>query len=168
MNRVSMYPADAGSSNVLDVRAYEEVLACNIKDVVGDLCLADADIIMAYVTKKLHGNMNEIVASSTELFFKDKTLTYTHSADVDTQWGPTPGVILNMAFAYGPVNVLFKLVLGDKYAGVQIEEMTLTDCSVKGLFDAIEFGRVLKSARLKPLPPHLLPGYYSPKNATHN
>lgn len=135
----------------LDIRVCERILACSLRDVIGDLCLADADIIKSYVAKQLHGNMNEIVTSSTELFFKNDTLTYARAADFNVGWTTAPNVVLDMEFAHGPVSVFFKLVLGDKYAAVEIVQLVLSEHSAEDLFDAAAFALVLASARLQPL-----------------
>ena len=38
-----------------DIQAFEEVLACNIKDVIAEFCLTDADIIRFYADNHLAG-----------------------------------------------------------------------------------------------------------------
>jgi hypothetical protein len=150
-----------------DVREFEEVLACNIKDVVADLCLADTDIIMSYATKQLHGNMDEIIMSSTELYFKDRTLSYAYGVDVSLEWGPPPCVALDMEFIHDSVGVLFKLVLGQQYVGVQINQMRLNETVSERDFDVRSFERVITSARVQPLPERFAP-HYRPESATRH
>ena len=67
-----------------DIQAFEEVLACNIKDVIAEFCLTDADIIRFYADNRLHGNMDDIMMSSAELFFKGETLSYGYAANAGT------------------------------------------------------------------------------------
>jgi len=150
-----------------DIQAYEEVLACNIKDVIGDLCLADADIIWAYAANQQHGNMREIITSSTELYFKDNTLSYAHGADISLEWGEPPSIVLDMEFVHEPISVFFKLVLGGHYIGVKIDRILLNDGIDKASFDTATFGHILTSARLRPLPPRYEPAYL-PKGATRH
>jgi hypothetical protein len=140
------------SEKVLDVQAFEEILACNIKDVVADLCLADPDILISYANNQLHGNMDEIITSSAELIFKDKTLSYAYAADVSSEWGHPPCVVLDMEFVHGAVSVFFKLVLGEQHIGVHINRMLLDGNLNQADFDASTFDQVLTSARLQPLP----------------
>jgi hypothetical protein len=157
----------AKATKAPEMKAFEEVLACNIKDVIGDLCMADADVIMSYATNQLHGNMREIITSAAELYFKDNTLTYAHGADVSLEWGHPPCIVLDMEFVHGPVSVFFKLVLGGQHIGVQINRMLLNEGVDTATFDSIEFGQVLSSARLQPLPPRFAPSY-CPKGVTRH
>ena len=69
----------------LDIQAFEEVLACNIKDVIADFCLTDAEIIRFYADNQLHGNMDDMMTSSAELYFKGETLSYGYVAHVSTE-----------------------------------------------------------------------------------
>lgn len=155
-NRHATNLADA-SGKSMDVQVLEEILACNIKDVVADLCLADPDILMSYANNQLHGNMDEIVTSSTELIFKDKTLSYAYAADVSSEWGHPPCVVLDMEFVHGFVSVFFKLILGEQYIGVHINRMLLDEGLNRADFNAESFAQVLTSARLKPLPSRFMP-----------
>jgi hypothetical protein len=153
------------SIQTFDVQAFEAILACNIKDVVADLCLADAEIIMSYATNQLHGNINEIVMSSTELYFKNKTLSYAHGAGISLEWSPPPSVVLDMEFVHGFIRVFFKLVLGQQHVGVQIDEMLLNDTICKDDLDTASFEKVVASARLRPLSARFAPSY-CPDTAT--
>jgi len=156
-----------GKVKAHDLQDFEEVLACNIKDVIGDLCLADADIIMSYATNQQHGNMREIITSSTELYFKDNTLSYAHGADVSLEWGEPPSIVLDMEFIHGPISVFFKIVLGGLYIGVKINRILLNEGTDKASFDIAAFGHILTSARLRPLPSRFEPAYL-PKGATRH
>lgn len=140
------------------VTALEEVLACNIKDVVADFCLVDADIIRSYVSNQQHGNVNEIVASSTELFFKGHTLSYARAADISSALGHPPCVVLDMEFTHDTVNVGFKLVLGEYSVGVHINRLYLSE-KPETDFDAHSFAEIITSARLRPLPSRFRSSY---------
>jgi len=141
-----------------DVNALEEVLACNIKDVIADFCLTDAEILRSYVNNQLHGNMSEIIASSAELFFKGHTLSYARAADISTTLGEPPCIVLDMEFAHDPVNVSFKLILGEFSVGVHINRVFLSD-DIEDDFDPHEFARIVTSARLTPLPSRFRSSY---------
>jgi len=142
----------------VDVNAFEEVLACNIKDVVADFCLVDAEIIQSYVSKQLHGNMDEIVSSCAELFFKGHTLSYARSASISTALGHPPCIVLDMEFSHDMVSVDFKLVLGEFSVGVHINRILLSEVPESD-FDPHSFAKVVTSARLRPLPPRFRSSY---------
>ncbi|WP_243374146.1 hypothetical protein [Microvirga solisilvae] len=141
-----------------DVNAFEEVLACNIKDVIAEFCLTDSDVIRSYVNNQLHGNMSEIVSSSTELFFKDDTLSYARASDISTALGDPPCVVLDMEFAHDTVSVSFKLILGEFSVGVHINRVFLSD-DFESAFDPHSFARIVTSARLTPLPSRFRSAY---------
>lgn len=150
MMRTSSYTAELAYQD-FDVNAFEEVLACNIKDVIADFCLIDADVLRSYVNNQLHGNMSEVVSSSAELFFKGRTLSYARAADISTALGDPPCIVLDMEFTHDPVNVSFKLVLGEFSVGVHINRVTLSDEADDDL-DPHGFARIVTSARRTPLP----------------
>ncbi|WP_134496193.1 hypothetical protein [Microvirga pakistanensis] len=142
----------------IDLNAFEEVLACNIKDVIADFCLVDAEVIQSYVSNQLHGNMDEIVSSCAELFFKGHTLSYARSANISTALGHPPCVVLDMEFSHDMVSVDFKLVLGEYSVGVHINRVVLSE-TPEADFDPHSFAKVITSARLRPLPARFRSSY---------
>jgi hypothetical protein len=150
-----------------DFWPFEEILAYSIKDVVCDLCLADADIILSYVANKLHGNLNELVMSSTELFFKDNTLSYARTSGLEYEWGCPASITIDLEFAHGPLSVLFQLVLGSDDIGVRINRMILGGDEGVEHFDVSDFAHLLHSARLTPPPAHVMPKSDLPHPTRH-
>ena len=130
---------------------YEKTLAHGIKDVVAEICLTDASIIIAYICNNLHANVEDLIDSSTELYFKEGTLCYGHSADVNFEWGKAPAVILDMEFVHQSATVFFKLVLHGFYVGVAIQRILLSNKSGHPEIDLQSFERALQEARLSPL-----------------
>jgi hypothetical protein len=157
----------ASSSEHLDIHAFEEVLACNIKDVIADFCLADADIIRFYADNQLHGNMDEMMTSSAELFFKGETLSYGHVAHVSTGRDDHSCVILDMEFVHDAVTVFFQLIFGDYYIGVKISKVLLDPAFKRSEFNLSSFSRMVSSARLRPLPPRFRSTYCLAEAARH-
>ena len=142
-----------------DIQAFEEVLACNIKDVIADFCLTDAEIIRSYADNQLHGNMDEMVTSSAELYFKGETLSYGHVAQVSTGREESSCVVLDMEFVHDSVTVFFQLSFGNYYIGVKISEVLLDATFRRGDFNPSSFERILSSARLRPLPARFKSSY---------
>jgi hypothetical protein len=151
---ISLRPVDMAAPlrEHLDIEAFEEVLACNIKDVIADFCLTDTDIIRFYADNQLHGNMDEIMTSSAELYFKGETLSYGHVAHVRTARGESSCIVLDMEFVHDAVTVLFQLFFGDYHIGVRIREVILDPVLHRSDFNLSSFARILSSARLRPLP----------------
>jgi hypothetical protein len=142
-----------------NIQAFEEVLACNIKDVIADFCLADADIIRFYADNQLHGNMDEMVTSSAELYFKGNTLSYGYVAHVCVGREEASCVVLDMEFVHDSVTVFFQLIFGNYYIGVKISEVLLGATLRKADFTPSSFARILSSARLRPLPARFKSSY---------
>jgi hypothetical protein len=130
---------------------YEKLLAHNIKDVVGEICLIDASILISYILDGQHGNIYDLISSSTEMFFKDGTLTYGHGADVNFEWGKAPAVILDMEFVHSWTTVFFKLVLHGYYVGVSIQRILLSTKTGDPEQDLKRFEEALADARICPL-----------------
>jgi hypothetical protein len=157
----------ASSIEHLDIQAFEEVLACNIKDVIADFCLADADIIKFYADNQLHGNMDEMLTSSAELFFKGETLSYGHVAHVSRIRGNQSCVVLDMEFVHDAVTVFFQLIFGDYYIGVKISRVLLDPAFKRSEFNLSSFARIVSSARLRPLPPRFQSSYCLAESVRH-
>ncbi|MBM6580020.1 hypothetical protein ILT44_07505 [Microvirga sp. BT689] len=157
----------ASSREHLDIQAFEEVLACNIKDVIADFCLTDAEIIRFYADNQLHGNMDEMLASSAELFFKGETLSYGHVAHVRTGRDDHSCVVLDMEFVHDAVTVFFQLIFGDYYIGVKISRVLLDPAFQRSEFNLSSFARIVSSARLQPVPPRFQSPYCLADAARH-
>ena len=142
-----------------DIQAFEEVLACNIKDVIADFCLTDAEIIRFYADNQLHGNMDEMVTSSAELYFKGETLSYGRFARVSPGQEDTSCILLDMEFMHDSVTVFFQLIFGKSYIGVKISEVLLDATFRRTDFNPASFERILSSARLRPLPARFKSSY---------
>ena len=102
----------------------EKIVADAIQGVAAELRLVDLDILARYVHGAQHGNIDDLVASSTELHFKPGTLRYALRADVDLHWGGMPAVSLDLEFAHQDVNVFFNLILGSLNAGIDVQAIT--------------------------------------------
>ncbi|UVF20283.1 hypothetical protein HPT29_003795 [Microvirga terrae] len=142
-----------------DMQAFEEVLACNIKDVIADFCLTDAEIIRFYADNQLHGNMDEMVTSSAELYFKGETLSYGYVAHVSAEREDAKHVVLDMEFVHDSVTVFFKIIFGNYDIGVQISEVLLDTAICQSDFNPSSFEMILSSARLRPLPARFKSSY---------
>jgi len=166
MSLRSVQPA-AHEREHLDIEALEEVLACNIKDVIADFCLTDAEIIRFYVDNQLHGNMDEMVTSSAELYFKGETLSYGYVAHVSPGREETSCVVLDMEFVHETVTVQFQLIFGSCYIGVKINEVLRDGTSGTELLTPASFARILSSARLRPLPSRFQTPYCLSESTRH-
>jgi hypothetical protein len=107
----------------------ERALAEGMKELAADLRLIDVVDLVAYIRRGQHANMNDLVASAAELFFKENTLRYGWAADIELKWGSAPSIKLDMEFQHRNVSVFFKLVLEALNAAIDIHYISFTDFS---------------------------------------
>lgn len=101
-------------------REREHALAASLDRVAGELRLYDPQDFVAFIRLELFGNVENLVNSSTELYFKVGTLKFGMSGDVDLAWGRAPRVMLDMEFAHQGVSAYFRLILDCDDAAVEI------------------------------------------------
>ena len=107
----------------------ERALAEGLKELAADLRLIDVVDLVAYIRRGQHANMNDLVSSAAELFFKENTLRYGWAADIELKWGSAPSIMLDMEFQHRNVSVFFKLVLEALNAAIDIHYISFTDFS---------------------------------------
>jgi hypothetical protein len=126
----------------------ERALADGIREVASELRLVDPADFVAFIRTGQFGNINNLVSSSAELYFKPETLKFGLSGEIDLNWGSTPTVSLDMEFHYMQVNIYFRLLLEALHAGIEIDYITFDDSSgdpdenTRRLVDAIAAARL--------------------------
>jgi hypothetical protein len=132
----------------------EKALADGLKDVASELRLIDAVDLVTFIRAEQFGNIETLVNSSTELFYKPGTISFGSSGDVDLGWGSSPCVALDMEFHHMRVNVYFRLLLRALYAGIEINHIAFEDGSqdpdenTRRLIEAIADARILPGSLL--------------------
>jgi len=106
------------------VLAREKALADGIKEVAAELRLIDIVNLAVFVHLEKHGNIDDLVSSSAELYFKPDTLRYGWASQVDLTWGGPARVYLDMEFRHMGVTVFFSLMLGALTASVDIHSIS--------------------------------------------
>lgn len=109
--------------------AREKAIADGVKDVAAELRLIDIVNLVVYIQLEKHGNLDDLVASSVELYFKPDTLRYGWRAAVDTDWSGPASVTLDMEFQNKGVTVFFSLILGPLKAGIEIHYFAVAGSS---------------------------------------
>jgi hypothetical protein len=101
-------------------RAAEKIIAENIVDVATELRLADVSDLMLFIRCDQTANIEDIVNSSTELYFRNGTLKYALAAGCSVRWDSSPTILLDMEFRHAAVSVFFRLVLSQSRAAVEV------------------------------------------------
>ena len=101
----------------------EQALAEAIADVATELRLVNVIDLIGYVHGQRYANIEDLIHSSAELYFKQGALRYAWSADLDVVWDALPTISLNMEFCWSGVTAFFNLCLNGARAGVDLQHL---------------------------------------------
>jgi len=122
--------------------ASERIIAEGIVDVASELRLLDVPELVAMIRRDESLNIADLVNSSTELYFRSGALRYAACADYCVQWDAAPLIILGLEFCSPPVNVFFRLLIGQNSAGVEL----LRESYIEGDLDENSKHEILTAA----------------------
>jgi hypothetical protein len=120
-------------------RSAEKIIAESVVDVATELRLADVSDLMLFIRCDQTANIEDLVNSSTELYFKNGTLKYALAAGCSVRWDTSPTILLDMEFRHAAVSVFFRLVLSQSRAAVEVIDI---------FFDETGLDHELKTQRL--------------------
>lgn len=129
----------------------EEAIAHAIQSVAAELRLIDVTDLIGYILAEKHGNIGDLVRSSTELFFKDDTLRYGSAASVDLTWGNTPTIRLDLEFRHMGVWVYFGLILSALRASVDMYHIEFADADADPQENTRQLIAAIQDARITPI-----------------
>ena len=92
-------------------RVRQEAIASAIADFIEDLKLVDVVDFIAYIRTDQHGNIEELINTSAELYFKEGSRRYSMAAQAEVEWEETPRVSLDLEFFNKGVWIYFTIVL---------------------------------------------------------
>jgi len=132
-----------------------KALAEGVKEVAAELRLVDLADFVTFIHREEFANIQDLVNSSIELFFKDGTLTYGAMAAFDLEWDRPPTVTLGLEFHHKSVTILFDLLLQTYEAGVEIraisfaEVLLSAEAETKSLIDAIAAAKLSRPQKCR-------------------
>lgn len=103
----------------------ERILSEAMEPVAVELRLVDVADFIAYIRFEQFANIQDIVSSSTELFFRSGTLNYAGAADFELDWSAPPQIILDLEFQHHGVDIAFKLALRANQTSVAIRHFSV-------------------------------------------
>jgi hypothetical protein len=133
--------------------AREKALAYGVREVAAELRLVEIVDFISYIRTEQFANIEDIVNSSVELYFRPGTLTFGWAADLAVDWGKPPKITLDMEFRHGSVLVFFGLALEAEQAGVEIRFISFDQAAAdpaentQRLIDAIADARLSTGSR---------------------
>jgi hypothetical protein len=106
-----------------DTAEGERALAAAAKEFAAELRLTDVVDLITFIRTENHANLNDLVNSSAELYFKPGTLSYGWAANVDVCWARSPTVRLDLEFRHQQVTAFFDLILESRQAGIRLKHI---------------------------------------------
>jgi hypothetical protein len=126
----------------------EQIIADAVVGFASELRLTDAAELVAMIQNDHAANLADLVNSSTELFFKSGTLRYALSASFKAPWDATPTVQIDMEFRHAAVCAFFRLTIGQRRAGVEIQDILFEEQGLDDFAKAERLYCALETARL--------------------
>jgi hypothetical protein len=126
----------------------EQIIADALVGFASELRLTDAAELMSMIQNDHAANLADLVNSSTELFFKSGTLRYALSASFKAPWDATPTVEIDMEFRHAAVCAFFRLTIGQRRAGVEIQDILFEQQGLNDLAKAERLFEAFDAARL--------------------
>ncbi len=114
-------PADTLESAPEGLSGIERTLGAALRDFASELRLADAADFAAFIRIGHMPNLQSLVQSSAELYFKPGTLELAEPGELELDWSQPPLVTLPMKFRNAGVRVYFRLRLAAASAAVEVE-----------------------------------------------
>ena len=128
----------------------ERMLGAALRDFASELRLADAADFAAFIRIGHMANLQSLVQSSAELYFKHGTLELAEPGELELDWAQPPLITLPMKFRHAGVRVYFRLRLAAALAAVEVESITAesgaTGADLQGkLQEALASARILQA-----------------------
>ncbi len=131
-----------------DDGAYAAVLADSLRDVTADLHTIDPVDLVSFIRFGSFGAIEDLIQSSTEMFFRHGTLTSAWTACVDLAWDSLPLVTLGLEFRHPVVSVFFDLLLGARGGDVAVRGLLFEEPVADRAGALRLLARALSEARL--------------------
>ncbi len=110
-----------------DLAQYSTVMADALKQVAEDLRTIDLLDVVSFIRFGSYATIEDLLQSSTEMFFKSGILNFGWTAAVELGWSEPPAVTVGMEFRHRAVTVFFDLTLRPcdesvNVVGIQFDE----------------------------------------------
>jgi hypothetical protein len=125
-------------------------LGTAFEPVAAESRLVDVADFIAYIHAEKFANIQDIVNSSVELFFKPGTLSFGWAAEFELDWNSLPVITLDMEFRHRSVWLVFKLILRSLQTNVTVEHLSMGKTSGDRRQGMAELIETIADARLSP------------------
>ena len=94
-----------------DLECYSAILSDNLRDVATELRTIDLVDLVSYIRFGSFATLDDLIQSSTELFYKAGTISFAWTARADIGWEDLPTVTVGLEFRHAAISVFFDLSL---------------------------------------------------------
>lgn len=123
-------------------------MADGLKDVAADLRTIDLVDMVSYVRFGSYATIEDLVHSSTELFFRQGTLTFAWSAGIDMTWSEPAMITMGMEFRSSAISVFFDLTLRAFDESVKVCAILFEEPVAEPADKVIRLSQAIADARL--------------------
>jgi hypothetical protein len=125
-----------------------ELLNESLIDVVAELRGIEVVDLIEFIRLGSFPAIEDLLSSSTELFFNEGSMVFGWTAAVDLSWDEPPTVILGMEFRHSTVSVFFDLALQAERQAVRVAGFQFEAEDRAGSDQALCLAAALAEARL--------------------
>ena len=137
-----------GGNFATAVCKHEEMLAETVRSLACELRLIEIADLIHYIQNQSFANLQDLVNSSAELYFRAGTLQFGWGANVFATWADPPAISVDLEFRNRGVTVFFALMLKASSAAVAIHDICFDDPPGNRPQDTELLAHALNDARL--------------------
>jgi hypothetical protein len=130
-----------------------KIVANSIREIAADLRLIDVSDLIAFIHGEKFANIEDLVNSSTELFFKEGTMNFAWAAALDVSWDEPPTILIDMEFHHMSVSAFFTLALKNTHGCIDVKHIWFAAPSFDDEYDTARLADAIADARLVPVKP---------------
>ena len=130
--------------------ARTKIVANGIREFAAELRLIDVGELIAFIHGEKFANIEDLVKSSTELFFKQGTMNFAWAAALDVTWNQPPTILIDMEFHHMSISAFFTLALKNSYGCIDIKHIWFASPSFDEDYDTARLAQAMDDARLAP------------------
>ena len=139
--------------------ARTKIVANGIREFAAELRLIDVGDLIAFIHDEKFANIEDLVNSSTELFFKQGTMNFAWAAALDVTWNQPPTILIDMEFHHMSISAFFTLALKNSYGCIDIKHIWFASPSPDEDHDTARLAQAMADARLVPVPADVGKGF---------
>ncbi len=102
---------------------WEVLIGAVLREFAAELRMINVIDLVVFIETEQHGNIENLINSSAEMFFMPGSLAFANFAYVDLDWSRPPTVVLSLKLCQPDVTVFFDLKLSDDFAEIDLNHV---------------------------------------------